>query len=143
MSPVTIHRHKDGSLAIEEAPELFICSRASLQTIIDSNNGARSEITRLEDELAKASGLQQTVTIASQTIKDQHATIERLNTALRNASAIYDVATKQRDEAATLAGELIAAIRINAMRGTFATAAPEQVDEWLQPFIQRLNTTKP
>lgn len=77
MNEVTIRRHKDGSLAIEQAPEIFLCTRESLQSIIDGNNqavarknDARSEIQRLEAELAKASRLQQSLTIASQTIQD-------------------------------------------------------------------------
>ena len=37
-----------------------------------------------------------------------------------------------------IAGELIAAIRVNVLRGTFATATIEQVDEWLKPWIDRM-----
>ena len=86
-----LHRHKDGSLAIAESPELFICSRESLEMLVDDHNQA----------------------IAS------------------------------RNDARTLAGELIAAIRVNTLRGTFAAATPKQVDDWLQPFIQRINTQQP
>ena len=50
------------------------------------------------------------------------------------------LASTELDAARTLAGELIAAIRINAMRETFATATPEQVYEWLKPYILRLNS---
>jgi hypothetical protein len=41
--------------------------------------------------------------------------------------------------ATTLAGELIAAIRINVMRDTFRDATIEQVDAYLKPWIERLN----
>lgn len=44
--------------------------------------------------------------------------------------------------ATTIAGEIIAAIRINALRGTFAASTPGQIDQWLQPFIDRLNATE-
>ena len=42
-----------------------------------------------------------------------------------------------------LAGELIAAIRVNTMRGTFAEASIEQVEEWLVPWVARLNEVWP
>jgi hypothetical protein len=45
----------------------------------------------------------------------------------------------ERDSARILAGELIAAIRLNAMRGTFAAATFEQLEEWLVPYVARLN----
>lgn len=37
-----------------------------------------------------------------------------------------------------LAGELIAMIRVNALRGTFATATSEEVEEHLKPWTARL-----
>jgi hypothetical protein len=43
----------------------------------------------------------------------------------------------------TLAGELIAAIRMNTMRGTWVNATTEQVDEWLKPFVERLGSATP
>jgi len=46
---------------------------------------------------------------------------------------------RELDEAKTLAGELIAMIRVNVMRGTFRDATIEQVDEHLRPWIERLN----
>jgi hypothetical protein len=42
------------------------------------------------------------------------------------------------EKAATLAGELIAMIRVNALRGTFATATFEEIEEHLKPWIARL-----
>jgi len=42
-----------------------------------------------------------------------------------------------QDSMRHLAGELIAAIRVNVLRGTFATATVEQVDEWIKPFVAR------
>lgn len=49
-----------------------------------------------------------------------------------------DAIAHDLDQARTLAGELIAAIRINALRGTFATATPEQIEDWLHYFIALL-----
>ena len=37
-----------------------------------------------------------------------------------------------------IAGELIAAIRVNVLRGTFATATIEQIDEWLKPWTDKM-----
>jgi hypothetical protein len=55
-----------------------------------------------------------------------------------------DRTTAQRDAIATVAGELVAAIRVNVMRGTFAEATIEQTDEWLKPWIEKIaNNTKP
>ena len=42
------------------------------------------------------------------------------------------------EKAATLAGELIAMIRLNALRGTFATATFEEIEDHLKPWIARL-----
>jgi len=42
------------------------------------------------------------------------------------------------EKAATLAGELIAMIRVNALRGTFATATFEEIEDHLKPWIARL-----
>ena len=172
MNNVTLHRHKDGSLAIEHAPEIFICSRDSLEMMvaghnqaIAATNDARSEIRDLHHKLDQSRGFHQGL-VERNHVTEQ--TITRLNDALSKASVIYDVATAQRDDAQnqahnanlradrakrerdaigteldaarTLAGELIAAIRINAMRETFATATPEQVYEWLKPYILRLNS---
>jgi hypothetical protein len=47
-------------------------------------------------------------------------------------------ARAQRDKLAGLAGELIAMIRINVMRGTFAACTTEQIEEHLKPWIARL-----
>jgi hypothetical protein len=46
----------------------------------------------------------------------------------------------QRNAQRALAGELIAAIRLNVMRETFATATPEQVEEWIAPVVARLQS---
>ena len=46
---------------------------------------------------------------------------------------------RERNAKKVLAGELIAAIRINVLHGTFEKATIEQVDEWLKPFVERLN----
>jgi hypothetical protein len=57
----------------------------------------------------------------------------------RESNAMQALAYKaERDSARVLAGELIAAIRVNVMRGTFATATIEQADDWLVPFVARL-----
>jgi hypothetical protein len=47
------------------------------------------------------------------------------------------------EKAATLAGELIAMIRVNAMRGTFATATVEEIEDHLKPWIARLMEIRP
>jgi hypothetical protein len=41
-----------------------------------------------------------------------------------------------------LAGELVAIIRVNAMRGTWAEATPEQVDEFLVTWIAKLRVAQ-
>jgi hypothetical protein len=43
-------------------------------------------------------------------------------------------ASVERDEYRLFAGELVAAIRINTMRGTLATATIEDVDQWLKQW---------
>ena len=48
----------------------------------------------------------------------------------------------QRDAAVMLAGELVAVIRVNAMRGTWAEATPEQVYEFLAPWIEKLRVAQ-
>ena len=55
-----------------------------------------------------------------------------------NAQKLMD----QRDNAVMLAGELVAIIRANAMRGTWAEATPEQVDEFLVPWIAKLRVAQ-
>jgi hypothetical protein len=45
-------------------------------------------------------------------------------------------ASVERDEYRRIAGELVAAIRINTMRGTFATATIEDVDQWLKQWTE-------
>jgi len=51
-------------------------------------------------------------------------------------------AREQRDRLAVIAGELIAAVRVNSMRDTFREATTEQIDEWLKPWVDRLAETK-
>lgn len=46
--------------------------------------------------------------------------------------------SKDDDKGVTLAGELIAMIRINALRGTFATATVAEIEAHLKPWIDRL-----
>ena len=45
----------------------------------------------------------------------------------------------ERDQYRMMAGELIAAIRINSLRGTFATCTHDDIELWLKPWIARLN----
>lgn len=47
-------------------------------------------------------------------------------------------AREKLERATRLAGELIATIRVNAMRGTFATATVEQIEEFIAPRIEQL-----
>lgn len=47
-------------------------------------------------------------------------------------------AREKLEKATRLAGELIAIIRVNAMRGTFATATVEQIEEFIAPRIEQL-----
>jgi hypothetical protein len=47
-------------------------------------------------------------------------------------------ARAQRDALAMSYGELIAAVRVNAMRGTFREATVEQIDGWLKPWVDKL-----
>jgi len=60
-----------------------------------------------------------------------------------NHCEAVDFLEKKWKTSAVLAGELIAAIRINTMRGTFAEASIEQVEEWLVPWIKRLKEVHP
>ncbi len=46
-------------------------------------------------------------------------------------------------KSAMLAGELVAIIRVNAMRGTWAAATPQEVDEFLAPWIAKLREVQP
>jgi hypothetical protein len=50
---------------------------------------------------------------------------------------------QERDRLRILAGELIAVIRINVMRGSFTDVTTEGLDAFLAPFVERLgpNTT--
>jgi hypothetical protein len=43
-----------------------------------------------------------------------------------------------RDKYRAMAGELIAAVRINAMRGTFANASFSEVEDWLKQWVDKL-----
>jgi hypothetical protein len=49
---------------------------------------------------------------------------------------------EQRDRLAVIAGELIAAVRVNSMLDTFREATTEQIDEWLKPWVSRLAAIK-
>ena len=53
------------------------------------------------------------------------------------AIEIATLASMERDEYRGIAGELVAAIRINTMRGTFATATIEDVDQWLKQWTEK------
>ena len=44
----------------------------------------------------------------------------------------------ERDAFRMMAGELIAAIRMNSLRGTFATCSHDGIELWLKPWIARL-----
>lgn len=46
---------------------------------------------------------------------------------------------RELDEVKTLAGELIAMIRVNVMRDTFRDATIDQVDEHLKPWADKIN----
>ena len=45
-------------------------------------------------------------------------------------------------DALTLAGELIAMIRVNVYRGSFKECTPEQIDEHLKPWEKRLRALR-
>lgn len=49
----------------------------------------------------------------------------------------------QISTATAVAGELIACIRINHLRGTFASASREEIEEWIKPWIARLESVRP
>jgi hypothetical protein len=51
-------------------------------------------------------------------------------------------AKKQRDRLAVICGELIAAVRINSMRDTFREATPDQIEEWLKQWVDKLAAVK-
>ena len=52
---------------------------------------------------------------------------------------------QERDRLRILAGELIAVIRVNVMRGSFTDVTTEDLDTFLAPFVERLtpNTNQP
>jgi hypothetical protein len=50
--------------------------------------------------------------------------------------------TEQRDRLAVICGELIAAVRINSMRDTFREATPDQIEEWLKQWVDKLAAVK-
>jgi len=56
----------------------------------------------------------------------------------KSAIEIAARASLERDEYKTVAGELIAAIRVNVLRGTFAAATIEQIDEWLNQWAVKM-----
>jgi len=51
-------------------------------------------------------------------------------------------AIEQRDKLAVICGELIAAVRINSMRDTFREATPDQIEEWLKQWVDKLAAAK-
>jgi hypothetical protein len=53
-----------------------------------------------------------------------------------------DEARMERDALQTVAGELIAMIRVNVMRDTFREATIEQVDAHLRPWAKRIASVK-
>jgi hypothetical protein len=56
----------------------------------------------------------------------------------RESNAMQALAYKaERDEYRRIAGELVAAIRINTKHGTFATATIEDVDQWLKQWTDK------
>jgi hypothetical protein len=63
------------------------------------------------------------------------------------ARAELETLQQERDSLRILAGELIAVIRINVMRGSFTDVATEDLDRFLAPFVERLspnpNQTQP
>jgi hypothetical protein len=61
---------------------------------------------------------------------------------LAQAERDFNEARAQRDALAMSYGELIAAVRVNAMRGTFREAAVEQVEEWIKPWVDKLAAVK-
>lgn len=61
----------------------------------------------------------------------------------RAAVEMAALAENERDEMRLLAGELLAFIRVNVARDTFAGATIEQVEEHLTLFVARLNRFRP
>ena len=57
---------------------------------------------------------------------------------LKHHSDYVDKLERDLDSQRHLAGELIAAIRINATNGTLVTSDYKLIEEWLQPFVSRL-----
>lgn len=49
----------------------------------------------------------------------------------------------QRDEAAKLAGELLAVIRVNHANDVFAVCSRDQLEEFLKPYDARLKAIRP
>jgi hypothetical protein len=57
---------------------------------------------------------------------------------LKRAIQEIDSITAERDKYRAMAGELIAAVRMNAMRGTFANASFSEVEDWLKQWVDKL-----
>lgn len=57
---------------------------------------------------------------------------------LQTANDRAENAERDAKANAVVAGELIASIRINFMRGTFANACLEDIDEFLKPYAERI-----
>lgn len=68
--------------------------------------------------------------------------IDRLRRELAEEMGFRGDAHEQRDKLATLAGELIAMVRVNAMRGATCRATDMEIDAALKPWVDRLENLK-
>lgn len=50
---VILQRNKDGRIAIQSAPEIFLCSRESIQDMIDRHNALLEQATRFTEALRR------------------------------------------------------------------------------------------
>ena len=80
----------------------------------------------------------ETLDAACDVIDDYAEEIHFLQNKWKYAREMAARTSVERDEYCRIAGELVAAIRINTMRGTFATATVDDVDQWLQQWTGKL-----
>ena len=97
----TLNRHKDGRLAIRACPEIFLCSRSSIEMMVDNHNQA---IAAGNDARAEIQRHEQFTSIAEQTIKT-------LDEDLRNTTAQRDQLMRERDAIAHDIDELRADVK--------------------------------
>jgi hypothetical protein len=71
------------------------------------------------------------------TEKNQQVLEERMDAEARLIASAPELADTN-EKLIRVVGEIIAAVRVNSLRDTFKEATPEQIDTWLQPWVDQL-----